>query len=171
MHRLAIDEAFLELAAGEPAAAARTLEVAWIGLEEVREHGFRSTIGALLAASLARLGRIEEAEKLIEASDRLAARDDVATEIGVARARAFIAAARASDDDAIALAEEAVRVADTTDYLEERAELHLHLGATLIAAQRFEAAAGPLREAIALADRKGATVVADRARALLALHH
>ncbi len=171
VHRLAIDEAFLELAAGDPAAAARTLEVAWIGLEEVREHGFRSTIGALLAASLARLGRIEEAEKLIEESDRLAARDDVATEIGVARARAFIAAARASDDDAIALAEEAVRVADTTDYLEERAELHLHLGATLIAAQRFEAAAGALREAIALADRKGATVVADRARALLALHH
>ena len=123
----------------------------------MREHGFRSTIGVLLAASLARLGRIEEAEQLIEASHRLAAQDDVATEIGVARARAFIAAARASDEDSIAFAEEAVRVADATDYVEERAELYLHLGETLIAAGRAGAAAGALHEAIALADPKGAT--------------
>ena len=94
LHRLAMDEAFIELRAGEFAAAARILEDAWRGLEEVREHGFRSTIGTLLAASLARLGRTEEAEKLIEASARLAVQDDVATEIGVARARAFVAAAR-----------------------------------------------------------------------------
>ena len=61
-----------------------------------------------------------------------------------------------------------MRVADATDYLDERADLYLHLGETLIAAEHVDAAAGPLREAIALADRKGSTVLADRARTLLA---
>ena len=126
------------------------------------EHGFRSTIGTLLAESLARLGRIEEAEKLIEASERLAVRDDVAT------ASASLALARSSrpprgsHEESIARAKEAVRVADTTDYLDERADLYLHLGAMLIAAKHVDAAAAPLREAIALADRKGSTVLADR---------
>jgi tetratricopeptide (TPR) repeat protein len=168
IHRLAMDEAFVELRAGEYAVATRILEDAWRGLEEAREHGFRSTIGTLLAESLARLGRIDEAEPLIEASERLAARDDVATAIGVARARAHVAVARASHEESIARAEEAVRVADATDYLDERADLYLHLGETLIAAGQVDAAAGALREAIALADRKGSTVLADRARTLLA---
>ena len=167
LHRLAMDEAFIELRAGEFAAAARTLEDAWRGLEEVGEHGFRSTIGTLLAESLAGLGRIEEAEELIDASERLAARDDAATAIGVARARAFVAAARGSHEESIACAEEAVRVADGTDYLDERADLYLHLGETLIAAGRPDAASGHLREAVMLADRKGSTVLADRARELL----
>ena len=170
LHRLAMDEAFVELRAGEFAFAARILEEAWRGLEEAGEHGFRSTIGTMLAESLARLGRIEEAETLIQASERLAARDDVATAIGVARARAFVAAARGSNEEAIARAEEAVRVADATDYLDERADLYLHLGETLIAAEQRDAAAAALRAAIALADQKGSTVLAGRARALLAMH-
>jgi class 3 adenylate cyclase/tetratricopeptide (TPR) repeat protein len=168
LHRLAMDEAFVELRAGEFAAAARMLEDAWRGLEQVGEHGFRSTIGTLLAEALAGLGRIEEAEELIEASERLAEVDDAATTIGVARARAFVAAARGSHEESIACAEEAVRVADATDYLDERADLYLHLGETLIAAAQVDAAADPLREAIALADRKGSTVLSDRARTLLA---
>ena len=167
LHRLSMDEAFVELRAGEFAAAARILEDAWRGLEEVGEHGFRSTIGTLLAESLAHLGRIEEAEALIEQSERLAARDDAATAIGVARARAFVATARDSHEEAIARAEEAVRAADATDYLDERADLYLHLGETLIAAERADAAAGPLHEAIALAERKASTMLVDRARALL----
>ena len=168
LHRLSMDEAFVELRAGEFAAAAQILEDAWRGLEEAGEHGFRSTIGTLLAESLAHLGKIEEAEALIEESDRLAARDDAATAIGVARARAFVATARDSHEEAIARAEEAVRVADASDYLDERADLYLHLGETLIAAEHVDAAAEPLREAIALADRKGSTALAGQARALLA---
>jgi thioredoxin-like negative regulator of GroEL len=169
LDRLAMDEAFVGLRAGEFEVAARILEDAWRGLEEAGEHGFRSTVGTLLAESLAGLGRIEEAEALIEASERLAAGDDAATAIGVARARAFVATARAaSHEESIARAEEAVRVADATDYLDERADLYLHLGETLIAAGHVDAAAGPLREAIALADRKGSTVLAERARAVLA---
>jgi tetratricopeptide (TPR) repeat protein len=168
LHRLAMDEAFVELRAGEFAVAAGILENAWRGLEKTSEHGFRSTIGTLLAESFARLGRVAEAEALIEASQRLAAQDDVATAIGVARARAFVPVPNVSHEESIARAEEAVRVADATDYLDERADLYLHLGETLVAAGRVDAAAGPLLEAISLADRKGSTVLADRARTLLA---
>jgi class 3 adenylate cyclase/tetratricopeptide (TPR) repeat protein len=168
LHRLAMDEAFIELRAGESAVAARILEEAWRGLEEARETGFRSTIGTLFAESLFRLGRIEEAETLLDVSERLASRDDIATAIGVARARAFVRADRVSHEEAVARAEEAVRVADATDYLDERADLYLHLGETHIAAGHIDAAAAALSEAIALADRKGSTLLADRARTLLA---
>ena len=64
--RLAMDQAFVELRAGEFAVATRILEDAWRALGEAGERGFRSTIGTLLAESLARLGRIEEAEAIIE---------------------------------------------------------------------------------------------------------
>ena len=115
------------------------------------------------------MGRIAEAETLIEESDGLASRADVATAIGVARARAFVAAAGVSREEAIARAEEAVRVADVTDYLDERADFYLHLGEMLDrSGARRRRRAVPLREAIALADRKGSTVLADRARTLLA---
>ena len=94
LHRLAMDIAFVELRAGQAAAAASMLEEAWHGLGEEGEHGFRSTIGTMLAEVLARLGRVDEANALIDESERLAAEDDAATMIGVARARALVAAAR-----------------------------------------------------------------------------
>jgi class 3 adenylate cyclase/tetratricopeptide (TPR) repeat protein len=167
LHRLAMDEGFVELRAGEFAVAARILEDAWHGLEQAREQGFRSTVGALLAEALAQLGRVDEAIAITDESERLAADDDAATTIGVARARALVAAARGTREDAVELAAEAVRIADRTDYLEERADLHLILGRALVAAGRVDEAAGALREAVALADRKGSTVLAARAEALL----
>ena len=170
LHRLAMDEAFVELRAGEFAAAARMLEDAWRGLEQVGEHGFRSTIGTLLAESLAGLGRIEEAEELIEASERLAEADDAATD-DRRRSRSRVRRRRPRLARRVDRTRRGGRArADATDYLDERAELYLHLGETLIAAAQADAAADPLREAIALADRKGSTVLADRARTLLADH-
>jgi thioredoxin-like negative regulator of GroEL len=167
LHRLAMDEGFVELRAGEFERAAEILEGAWRGFSEAGEHGFRSTIGTLLAEALARLGNLDAAEALIDESERLSLQDDAATLVGVARARALVAAAREPDEEAIALAREAVRLADATDYLEESADLYLHLGETLIAAGRGEEAADALRESIALAERKGSTALADQARDLL----
>jgi class 3 adenylate cyclase/tetratricopeptide (TPR) repeat protein len=166
LHRLAMDEGFVELRAGEFAVAARILEDAWHGLAEAREHGFRSTVGTLLAEALAHLGRINEAEAIIDESERLAATDDAATLVGVARARARVAATQ-GQAQAVDLAAAAVRIADATDYVEERADLYANLGEALIAAGRPEEAAEPLRTAVELAERKGSIVLAAEARELL----
>jgi tetratricopeptide (TPR) repeat protein len=168
LHRLAMDEGFVELRAGEFERAAVILEGAWHGLSEAGEHGFRSTIGTLLAEALTRLGRVDEAEPLIDESERLAMEDDAATVLGVARARALVAAARGLHEEAIALAREAVRLADTTDYLEERADLYLTLGDALRAAGRHDEAANALRTAADLAERKGSVALAEQARTRLA---
>jgi tetratricopeptide (TPR) repeat protein len=167
LHRLAMDEGFVELRAGEFERAARILEGAWHGLSEAGEHGFRSTIGALLAEALARLGRVDEVEALIDESERLAMQDDAATVLGVARARALVAAARGTPEEAVELTAQAVRIADRTDYLEERADLYAILGNALLVAGRGDEAAVALREAVSLAERKGSTVLAARAGALL----
>jgi tetratricopeptide (TPR) repeat protein len=167
LHRLAMDEGFVALRAGEFAEAARVLESAWRGLEEAHEHGFRSTVGVLLAEALARLGRVDEAEALIDESERLAMQDDSATAIGVARGRALVAAARGPAEEAIARTVEAIRLADASDYLEERADLHLNLGEALLAAGRADEAAEAFREAITLAELKGSTLLAAQAGRLL----
>lgn len=49
-----------ELRAGELATAERILHDAWLGLEAAGERGFRSTVGAMLAETLAQLGRPDE---------------------------------------------------------------------------------------------------------------
>jgi tetratricopeptide (TPR) repeat protein len=162
-----MDEGFVALRAGEFAEAARILEDAWRGLEEAHEHGFRSTVGVLLAEALARLGRVDDAEALIDESERLAMQDDSATAIGVARARALVAAARGPAEEAIARTVEAIRLADASDYLEERADLHLNLGEALLAAGRADEAAEAFREAITLAELKGSTLLAAQAGRLL----
>jgi tetratricopeptide (TPR) repeat protein len=168
LHRLAMDEGFVELREREFERAALIFEGAWQGLAEAGDQGFRSTIGALLAEALAQLGRIEEAEALIEESERLAQPDDAATVVGVARARALVAATRGLHDEAIALTGEAVRLADATDYLEERADLYVRLGEALLAGGRSEEATDALRTATALAEQKGSLVLAEQARTRLA---
>jgi tetratricopeptide (TPR) repeat protein len=168
LHRLAMDEGFVELRAGEFERAALIFEGAWHGLAEAGEHGFRSTIGTLLAETLARLGRVDEAEPLIEESERLAMQDDAATVIGAARARAVVAAARGDHENAIALTREAVRLADASDYLEERADLYLTLGEALLAAGRDEEAVDALRTATELAEQKGSIALTEQARSRLA---
>jgi tetratricopeptide (TPR) repeat protein len=168
LHRLAMDEGWVELQAGEFERAAVIFEGAWHGLSEAGEHGFRSTIGTMLAEALARLGRIDEAELLIDESGRLAVEDDAATEVGVARARAHVAAVRGLHEEAIAFTREAIGLADATDYLEERADLYLTLGEALLAAGRAEEAADALRTATELAEQKGSIALAEHARTRLA---
>jgi class 3 adenylate cyclase/tetratricopeptide (TPR) repeat protein len=167
LHTLAMSVGTVELRARDYAAAERILSEAWRGLEEAGERGFRSTVGAMLAEALARLGRLDEAEAVADESERLASEDDATTMVGVRRARALVASARGLHEEAIATATDAIRIADGTDYLEERADSYVVLGEALIAAGDGERAAQALREAIALAERKGSTVLAATAGALL----
>ena len=166
-HSVASSVAGVEILAGDLAAAERILHDAWVGLAEAGERGFRSTVGALLAGVLVRLGRLAEAEAVVDESESLTSEDDMYTLVTAHRARALLASARGDQDGALAHAEEGVRLADRTDYVEQRSESYAALGEVLIAAGHPAEAAAPLRRAVELAESKGSTVLAGRARALL----
>jgi class 3 adenylate cyclase/tetratricopeptide (TPR) repeat protein len=168
VHTISMNAAFVELRAGEYEAAERLLRDAWQGLHEAGEKGFRSTIGTMLAESLARLRRFDEAEAIVRESEGLASGDDAVTNIESRRARALIASGRRDHDAAVETATKSVHAAEQTDYLEEHADSCLVLGEVLIAAGRGDEAEAPLREAIALAEAKGSLVLAARARSVLA---
>jgi class 3 adenylate cyclase/tetratricopeptide (TPR) repeat protein len=166
-HSVASSVAEVEVLAGDFTAAERILEEAWIGLAAAGERGFRSTVGALLANVLVRLGRLDDAARVVHEAEGLTAEDDMYTLVTARRARALLASARGEHAEAQAHAAEAVRLADGTDYVEQQAENYLALAEVLIASDRSAAAAEPLRAAIELAEAKGSTVLAGRARAQL----
>jgi len=168
IHTFAMNIAAAELRAGELATAERILHDAWLGLEAAGERGFRSTVGAMLAETLAQLGRPDEAETVVRASEELTAEDDAASVSLVHRAWARIAFARDQYDVAASHARQALRVLDATDMLEETAETQLLLGEALAAAGSTNEAALAFRTAVELAEAKGSIVLAESARAALA---
>jgi tetratricopeptide (TPR) repeat protein len=169
IHRIALNLAGVELLAGELPTAERILDDAWRELESAGESGFRSSIGAMLAETLARLGRPDEAETIVRESETLMADDDFHALALVHRARARIALARDDHDEAARHARAALGVLEQTDWLEDRAEAQFALGEALAAGGSRAMAAVAFRAAGELADAKGALVLAERARAALHL--
>ncbi|HEX3807861.1 MAG TPA: hypothetical protein VHV52_13885, partial [Gaiellaceae bacterium] len=113
----AIDDGIVELLAGDPAAAARTLREGTAELERLGEQAYFSTAATLLGEALVSLGELDEAQRVAHAAADAAADDDVASQVGW---RAVLA--RCGGADAEPLAREAVARADATDFLLLRAE-------------------------------------------------
>jgi predicted ATPase/class 3 adenylate cyclase len=101
-------------------------ELAWAHgeLERAGENEVRSTIAASLAHVLQEQGRDEEAERYARASAAAAAHDDVGSQVLWRSALAKVLAGR-GEEEAVALAAEAVELAAPTDMLS------LHGGALL----------------------------------------
>jgi tetratricopeptide (TPR) repeat protein len=124
----------------------------------------RSTTAAYLARALAAQGRLDEADALAEEARQLGAPDDEATQSAWRMARARVLAHRGSAEEAEALAREALALLAPTDVLVEKAEAEEVLADVLAAAGDAAGAGEALRRAVELYDRKGATVLAGRAR-------
>jgi DNA-binding SARP family transcriptional activator/tetratricopeptide (TPR) repeat protein len=159
--------ALIELLAGNPAAAEMWLRR---GLETlpVGEVSGRSTQAAALADVLYRLGRLEEALELTEESERAAAADDRSVQVQWRAARAKALAACGRTDEALQLAAAALKLTEGTDFLLLQAFALLDAGEVLQLAGRPGGAAVRIRRAIRLFERKGNTVSASQAAALLA---
>ena len=157
----------VELIAGDPIAAEGELRRGYEALVAMGEIAFASTAAALLAEALVQQGRLDEAAPLTEISAATAASDDVGSQVFWRTARARIVARRGDVARAVALAREAVRLADGTDFLQCRAETRMALAEALAAGDQPEAAEEPLREAIGLHDAKGNVASAERGRAAL----
>ena len=72
---------WIELLAGDPAAAEVELRRSHELLEEIGEKGYLSTTAAFLAESVYLQGRFDEAEQLTQVAERWAVPDDVVTQV------------------------------------------------------------------------------------------
>jgi class 3 adenylate cyclase/tetratricopeptide (TPR) repeat protein len=155
-----------ELLAGDPAAAEQWLRWGYGILERMGERGLRSEVAANLARALCAQGRDDEALHFAEQSGELAFRDDLYAQVERRGSLATVLARRGRQQQAERLAAEAVAAARRSDMLTMQANALLDHAGVLRLGGAAERAAPLLREAEALAERKGNLVARDRAREL-----
>ena len=160
--------ALVSVLAGDPADAERRLRSGYERLAEMGEVVLLSTTAALLARALLEQGNDDEALSFTRESEKLAAPEDVVTQIVWRGVRARIFAGRGRLAEAEALAREAVALAGKTDFLSDHGDALLDLAYVLRAGNRLVETRNASRQALALYERKGNVVAAEKARSLLA---
>jgi tetratricopeptide (TPR) repeat protein len=156
----------VELLADEPTAAEKALQRAHEGFLELGAGADAGQAAALRARAVMAQGRTAEAEQLTIDSERLGGAD-LKTAIAWRAVRAEALARRGAIDDALALARAAVALAEPTDALLDQADTHVAMATILQLAGRTDEAGASVARAADLYERKGATVPAQRAHALL----
>jgi tetratricopeptide (TPR) repeat protein len=159
LHTAASQEpAMVDMLAGRPDAAEARLRRGYEALEEMGEKALLATTAAMLAQALYAQGQTEEAAELCEVGEEAAAEEDVAAQVGWRSVRAKLLALEGRTDEAEALAAEAVRLAERTDFLPLRAEAQLDLAEVLRAGGRSDEAETALETALELYRQKGDVV-------------
>jgi class 3 adenylate cyclase/tetratricopeptide (TPR) repeat protein len=165
---MSMNGGWIALLADEPQRAEPDLRSAAKVLEAAGESGFLSTVAAVLAEVLHRLGDDEEAEEWTRRSERASSPEDVLSHALWRSTRAKVVARRGEAERALRLSAEAVDWARRTDGLP-------FLGDTLAARVevlrllgRTDEARPVLEEALAVYERKGIVPSIERTRALLA---
>ena len=162
-------DGIVEMLAGDPVAAEKRLLEGYLVLEEMGDKAFRSTTAAYLAQAVYAQGRDEEACRYTEVSEKLAARDDLLTQVVWRGARAAFLARQGRIDEAEALAREAVTMCDSTDFVSTRADALKELAEILQQSGRVKEAKSAAADALALYEEKGNSVAAGKIRAHLAV--
>jgi class 3 adenylate cyclase/predicted ATPase len=157
----------IELLAGDPKAAERELRAGGRALEELGETSVLSTSAALLARTLERMGQLDEAEEQTVLSERIASRDDLASQTTWRGVRARVLARRGEFERAQQLGREAVAIADRTDFLVWRGEALLDLAEVHRLAGDSASFVRAATDALRLFEAKGHLVLSEQTRALL----
>jgi ATP/maltotriose-dependent transcriptional regulator MalT len=154
--------ASIETLAGDYDTAARELRWGYETLEQMGEKSSRATIAAFLAEVVYKQGRDDEAERMTEVSEDLAAADDLVPQVLWRSVRAKILARRGELEEAEALGREVVKLADNTDFPDLKASTSLDLAEVLDAAGETDEALELLARARELYERKGNVVAATQ---------
>jgi len=161
------DRWMVEMLAGDFAAAERESRWGCEMLEQMGEKNWLSTRAGELAQALCALGRFDEAEEWSRKSEALGASDDVVTQMLWRQVRAKVLARPGEHAEAERLAREAVALAEQTNTVSFHGDALMDLAEVLELTGRREEAATALEQALALYERKGNVVMAERARAQL----
>ena len=162
-------DGIVELLAGDLDAAERLLRAGYLALEKMGDRAFRPTTAAYLAEALYAQGRDEEAGPLTEISEQLAAREDLLTQVVWRRVRAKVMARQGRVDEAEDLAQEAVTISESTDFLNTHADALVDLAQIHRRAGRLDEARTAIAKGLALYEEKGNFVAVERTRGDLAV--
>jgi class 3 adenylate cyclase/tetratricopeptide (TPR) repeat protein len=157
----------VELLANAPAAAETLLRESCDVLEAHGETGVRSTVLGFRAEALYRLGRYDEAERSARDSETNASVDDLLSQAIWRSVSAKVAARRGDLETALALGGAAVDLLEGSDGLDVRGDVLLNRAEVHGIVGRPDAAKADVGEALALYERKGNVVSAERARRAL----
>ena len=149
-------------------AADRTYAEGIAILHSLGETGVRSTLAAMRANILYRLGRRQEAEAAVRLAQETGAANDIATQVDWRGAAAKLAADDGRLADAERLVGEAVELVEPTDFLELRGRAFEALAYVDARAGRPDGWMAALDRALAEHERKGNLVAAGRVRNQLA---
>ena len=157
--------AFVAYLEGDDDRAGGALREACEQLEALGETAFLSTTAAELASTEMRRGHPDEAERWLRVAERTASSGDTSSQVWIELARGQL---RAPDGDEIAARHlrEAIRLMDEGDSPVWRSDARLRVASELGPSLRNEAIA-LAREALELAETKGAVVFTRRAHELL----
>jgi tetratricopeptide (TPR) repeat protein len=145
----------VEMRAGDPAAAERAYRRNYEILDKAGDEGHKSTAAAELARVLCELGRFEEAEGYAAIARRVAAEDDLASQVVGRRAQALVLAARGELEEAERLSREAVRMFADAECPNLLGDAWMDLARVLRMAGRPDEAERAAGEALTRYERKG----------------
>ena len=157
--------AYVELLAGNPAAAVALGEESCRQLEELGRKGVLSSVELIRAEAHYELGELEDADARICRAVEIGASDDVFNQMLWRQVRAKVLACRGERAEAERLAREAVALGDRTESIDDQARAYSDLGEVLSLAGRTQDAAAALEQALARFEARGNLVEAGRVRA------
>jgi tetratricopeptide (TPR) repeat protein len=132
--------------------------------DAIGETGFNSTVCGVLAHVLCDQGRLDEAEGYIVRSREMAAEDDFASQAEWRTAEARVLTNRGRSEEALELVDQAIAIAEDTDYVDWQGQGFEVRGTVLEGAGRGDDARRAYEEALDRFERKGNVVAAARVR-------
>src|SRR5438105_8181686 len=126
---------------GDPAAAERELRPAYDALKKIGEKSHFSTLAHALAQVVYLQGRYDESEQLTQECEHAARPNDVQSQIIWRSTRAKVLARRGAFEAAAQLGEEAITLAEASDFLTAHAEALMDLAEVAQLAGRSDEAA------------------------------
>jgi tetratricopeptide (TPR) repeat protein len=162
----AFESVWIELLAGDPAAAAAFGEEGCRLHEELGEQPFLAAAAGSLAQALYALDRLQEADAWAGRAADLAR--EAWAHMLWRQVRGKVLARRGEHAEAQRLAREAVAIADDTDQLDRQGDAYADLAEVLRLGGKPDEAAAALEQALGRYERKGNLVSAERARTRLA---
>jgi class 3 adenylate cyclase len=157
----------VELLADDPVSAEATFRWLCDELARRRAYSHLASRAGDLAEALYVLGRIDEASDWVDVARRHSATDDVDARVLWMPVRAKILAHGGTSEEAVALADDAVQLAGTSDALNRTAKAQRDFGEVLVLAGRPKEAESAYAQALELYESKGNVIGAARMRALL----
>ncbi len=164
----AFESLWVELWAGDPAAAVEFGTEGWKMYEELGERIFLAAAAGNLAQTFYALDRLDEADAWARRGAELRTADE---DENWRRAWAKVLARRGEHGEAERLARQAVATCDQTDALNTQGGAYADLAEVLVLAGKPNEAAAALEQALERYERKGNVVSARRVRERLAALH